>query len=119
MLEYEITATHINAHGSVVNCKQAELVIVLAAVSACILKNMERVAPIISFNYRAITVRIHSVRQDSPPKMLSIDYVIEVDTDENDRKLALMHDNIKKYGTVYNTLVPGTELSGTLQRSAT
>ncbi|VAW99036.1 hypothetical protein MNBD_GAMMA19-594 [hydrothermal vent metagenome] len=135
MLEYEITATHINAHGSVVNCKQAELVIdtdlkgrndafnpaelLLAAVSACILKNMERVAPIISFNYRAITVRIHSVRQDSPPKMLSIDYVIEVDTDENDRKLALMHDNIKKYGTVYNTLVPGTELSGTLQRSAT
>ena len=132
MLEYEVTATRTDAHGSVVRCKQAALVIdtdlsgrvdafnpaelLLAAISACILKNMERVAPIIDFHYRGVTIRVHGVRQDSPPKMQSIGYVIEIDTDENERKLELMHENIKKYGTVYNTLVPGTTLSGTLRR---
>ncbi len=132
MLEYEVTATRTDAHGSVVRCKQAALVIdtdlsgrvdafnpaelLLAAVSACILKNMERVAPIIDFHYRGVTIRVHGVRQDSPPKMQSIGYAIEIDTDENERKLELMHENIKKYGTVYNTLVPGTKLSGTLRR---
>ncbi len=132
MLEYEVTATRTDAHGSVVRCKQAALVIdtdlsgrvdafnpaelLLAAISACILKNMERVAPIIDFHYRGVTIRVHGVRQDSPPKMQSIGYVIEIDTDENERKLELMHENIKKYGTVYNTLVPGTKLSGTLRR---
>ncbi len=132
MLEYEVTATRTDAHGSVVRCKQATLVIdtgvsgrvdafnpaelLLATVSACILKNIERVAPIIGFRYRGVTIRVHGVRQDSPPKMLGIAYVIEIDTDENERKLELMHENIKKYGTVYNTLLSGTKLSGMLRR---
>jgi len=132
MLEYEITAKRIDAHGSKVQCKDAELVIdtdlngradalnpaelLLAAVAACILKNMERIAPMIHFDYTGVTVRVHGVRQDSPPKMLSIDYVIEVDTDEDTRKLELMRENIRKYGTVYNTVAPGTELTGTLRR---
>ncbi|MDZ7802694.1 OsmC family protein [Thiohalophilus sp.] len=134
MLEYEITATRIDAHGSTVHCKDVELVIdtdlkgradalnpaelLLAAVAACILKNMERVAPMIEFEYRGVTVRVHGVRQDSPPKMQRIDYTIEIDTEESDRRLELMHENIRKYGTVYNTVAPGTELSGTLQRAS-
>jgi uncharacterized OsmC-like protein len=132
MLEYEITAKRIDAHGSVVQCKDTELAIdtdlkgradalnpaelLLAAVAACILKNMERIAPMIQFAYRGVTVRVHGVRQDSPPKMLSINYEIVVDTDENNRKLGLMHENIRKYGTVYNTVAPGTQLQGVLHR---
>lgn len=30
--------------------------------------------------------------------------------------LELLHDNVKKFGTVFNTLAPGTDLSGTLRR---
>ena len=48
--------------------------------------------------------------------MSRIDYEIMVDSDENDRKLELMHENIRKYGTVYNTVAPGTELTGVLRR---
>jgi len=133
MLEYEITARRIDAHGSVVQCKEAELIIdtdlkgrsdalnpaelLLAAVAACILKNIERIAPMIHFAYSGVTVKVHGVRQDSPPKMLRIDYEILVDSDENDHKLELMHENIHKYGTVYNTVAPGTELRGILRRS--
>lgn len=133
MQEYEISATRLDAHGSVVQCKQAELVIdtdlkgradalnpaelLLAAVAACILKNMERIAPVIQFRYSAVTVKVRGERQESPPRMARIDYEIVIETDENERKLELMHENIRKYGTVYNTVAPGTNLQGCLRRT--
>ena len=133
MFEYEVSAKRIDAHGSLAECKLAELVIdtdvrgradafnpaelLLASVAACILKNMERVAPMIHFEYRGVTVKVYGIRQDSPPKISSIDYEIIVDTDEDDRKLELMHENIKKFGTIYNTVAEGTELEGVLLRS--
>lgn len=133
MLEYEIEARRIDEHGGVAHCKQADISIdtgikgsvdafnpaelLLAAVAACILKNMERIAPMIQFDYRGVMVRVHGVRQDSPPKMVRIDYVISVDTDEDQHKLDLMHKNICQYGTIYNTVAEGTELSGVLQRT--
>ena len=133
MFEYEVSAKRIDAHGSLAECKLAELVIdtdvrgradafnpaelLLASVAACILKNMERVAPMIHFEYRGVTVKVYGIRQDSPPKISSIDYEIIVDTDEDDRKLELMHENIKKFGTIYNTVAEGAELEGVLLRS--
>ncbi|WP_230370824.1 hypothetical protein [Paludibacterium denitrificans] len=51
--------------------------------------------------------------------MESIDYEILVDTDESEHRLDLLHDNVKKYGTVYNTVAPGTQLSGVLKRAGT
>ncbi|MEO5692411.1 MAG: hypothetical protein ABIQ72_04755 [Usitatibacter sp.] len=41
-----------------------------------------------------------------------------MDTDESEKRLAPLHDNVKKFGTVFNTVSPGTELSGTLRRRA-
>ena len=61
---------------------------------------------------------MHGVRQDVPPRMESITYEIVVDTDEPDRRLDLLHDNVRKYGTVFNTVAPGTELTGVLCRKA-
>lgn len=80
------------------------------------IKGIERVAPILKFQLRGVEVRMHGVRQDVPPRMASIRYEIIVDTDEPDRRLALLHDNVRKYGTVFNTVAPGTDLSGVLRR---
>jgi uncharacterized OsmC-like protein len=90
--------------------------LLLAALSACMIKGIERVVPILKFQLRGVEVRVHGVRQDVPPRMESITYEIVVDTDEDDRRLALLHDNVKKFGTVFNTVAPGTELSGILRR---
>lgn len=49
--------------------------------------------------------------------MARIGYEVTIDTDEDDRKLALMHENIKKFGTIYNTVAKGVELNGVLLRS--
>ena len=61
-------------------------------------------------------VALHGVRQDVRPRMESINYVLTVDTDENDQRLALLHENVRKYGTVFNTVAPGTSLTGEIRR---
>ncbi len=131
-MEFSVQARRVDAHGSIAECKDSKLVLdtdlagrrdalnpaelLLAALAACILKGIERVAPIIRFSLRGVEVRVHGVRQDKPPRMESIDYEIIVDTDESDRQLAVLHDNVKKFGTVFNTIAPGTQLQGTMRR---
>lgn len=82
------------------------------------IKSVERVIPILKFDLRGVEVQLHGVRQDVPPKMESIRYEILVDTDESVQRLDLLHENVKKYGTVSNTVSPGTDLSGLLRRAA-
>ena len=131
---FHVTTVRIDAHGSLAQCKSAKIMmdtdlagradafnpaeLLLAALSACIIKGIERVTPMLKFSLRGIEVRVEGVRQDVPPKMESITYEIIVDTDENERRLELLHDNVKKYGTVFNTIAPGTQLTGTLHRRA-
>jgi len=42
-----------------------------------------------------------------------------VDSDESNHRLKLLHENVRKYGTVFNTVAPGTQLSGCLARKVT
>ena len=90
--------------------------LLLAALSACMIKGIERAVPMLKFTLRGVEVRVDGVRQDAPPKMESISYEIIVDTDESDHRLDLLHYNVKKFGTVFNTVAPGTRLSGELRR---
>lgn len=131
-LTYDVSARRIDAHGSVASCKSATInldtdlagsveafnpaELLLAALSACMIKGIERVAPMMQFQLRDVTVQVHGVRQDAPPRMESIAYEIMVDTDEPDHRLELLHQNVKKFGTVFNTVAPGTQLEGTLRR---
>jgi uncharacterized OsmC-like protein len=134
MLEYRVNARRIDSHGSVASTKEAEITLdtdvegrldafnpaemFLAAIAACMIKGIERVAPLLHFNFRGIEVRLHGIRQDSPPKMVSVDYELIVDTDEDDRRLDLLHQNVRKYGTISNTVAAATKLEGTIRRKA-
>ena len=93
--------------------------LLLAALSACMIKGIERVVPILKFELRGVMVRLRGVRQDVPPRMESIRHEIKVDTGEPEHRLALLHENVKKYGTVLNTVAPGADLSGFLVRKKT
>jgi uncharacterized OsmC-like protein len=132
-LEYSVTGHRVDAHGSIATCKGAEIVLdtdlagradafnpaelLLAALAACMLKGIERVAPMIHFQYRGVEVHLHGIRQNVPPRMSHIEYEITVDTEEVDHRLKLLHDNVRKFGTVFNTVALGTELKGTLRRA--
>jgi uncharacterized OsmC-like protein len=132
MLEYRVGARRIDAHGSVATAKSAEIALdtdlsgrqdalnpaelLLAAIAACMLKGIERVMPMIRFDLRGVEIALHGKRQDSPPKMTEIDYEIVVDTDESDQRLELLHKNIRKYGTISNTIAAAAKLEGTVRR---
>lgn len=134
MLEYQVSARRLDAHGSVARCKLAEITLdtdvngradafnpaelLLAALAACMIKGIERVTPTLHFKLRGVEVQLRGVRQDAPPKMARIEYTLTVDTDEDDRRLALLHQNVMKYGTIYNTVAAATELVGTIRRGA-
>ena len=123
----------IDAHGSTASCKSADIILdtdvngrpdafnpaelFLAAIAACMIKGIERVAPMNHFEFRGVEVRLHGVRQDSPPFMSSITYELIVDTDEDDRRLDLMHYNVRKFGTVSNTVAAATKLEGKIIRA--
>lgn len=133
-MTFEVTARRLDAHGSQADSKDAQITLdtdmagrrdafnpaelLLAALSACMIKSIERVTPLLKFELRSVEVHVHGVRQDVPPKMESIRYEILVDTDESDQRLNLLHDNVKKYGTVFNTVSPGTDLAGTMRRKS-
>jgi uncharacterized OsmC-like protein len=90
--------------------------LLLASVAACMIKGIERVSPLLDFAFNGVEVRLHGVRQDSPPRMVAITYDLIVDTAESDQRLALLHTNVRKYGTISNTVAAATELSGTIRR---
>jgi len=132
MLEYAVTAHRLDAHGSEASAKEATITLdtdlkgradafnpaelFLAAIAACMIKGIERVTPMLQFDLRGVEVRLHGVRQDSPPKIVSVDYELIVDTDETDQRLELLHKNVQKYGTIYNTAAAATALTGTIGR---
>lgn len=132
MLEYHVRAHRIDAHGSVANCRDAEVALdtdvsgradafnpaelLLAALAACMIKGIERVTPMLNFELRGVEVRLCGKRQDSPPRIHSIDYELIIDTDEDDRRLELLHTNVLKYGTISNTVAAATELRGHIRR---
>lgn len=131
-MNFHVETSRVDSHSSLSRCKSAEIVLdtdmagnpnafnpaelLLSALSACIIKGVERVAPILHFQLKGIQVIVDGVRQDVPPKMESIRYQIIVDTEESDDRLRLLHENIKKYGTVFNTIAPGTDLAGEIRR---
>jgi uncharacterized OsmC-like protein len=132
MLNYSVKARRVDDRGSFATTKAAEIVLdtslagrvdafnpaelFLASIGACMIKGIERVAPLLKFDFREVEVKLRATRQDTPPKLVSIDYEIIVDTDEDDRRLELLHSNVRKYGTISNTVSAATKLAGTLRR---
>jgi uncharacterized OsmC-like protein len=135
MLTYSVSAKRLDAHGSEARTKEARLTLdtdlagrldafnpaelFLASIAACILKGIERVTPLLGFELAGVDVRLNGVRQDSPPRMISVTYEIVVETSETDRRLELLHKNVRKFGTISNTVAEAANLSGSIRRKQT
>lgn len=133
MLNYAITARRIDVHGSVSGAREAvvqldtslggredalnPVELLLSALAACMIKGVERAAPLLGFDFSGVEVRIQAQRQDSPPQVIAISYELIVDSPETDRRLELLHTNVRKYGTISNTLAASMPLSGVVRRA--
>jgi uncharacterized OsmC-like protein len=106
-MTFNVTAQRIDEQYSLAMCNDATVTLntslngqteafnpaelLLAALAACMIKGIERVTPILKFELRGLTINLHGVRQDVPPRMESITYEIIVDTDESTHRLELLH----------------------------
>ena len=131
MLEYEITASvqqggkataYANHSGIAFDATSgrdeilpnpAELL--LTSLAACMLKNMQRYSEILKIPYRSAKVTVHGKRNDNPPAISEINYLIEVDTDADVRKIENWHKNILKFGTITNTLAKACVITGEMK----
>ncbi|MDZ4868669.1 MAG: OsmC family protein [Alphaproteobacteria bacterium] len=132
MFEYNVVGRRVDTHGSEASTKEARIVmdtdvagrtdafnpaeLFLAALAACMIKGIERAMPMLKFQLRGVEVKLHGVRQDSPPKIISVEYELVVDTDESDHRLELLHTNVRKFGTITNTIAAATTLTGRITR---
>lgn len=85
-----------------------------AAFAACLLKNLERVGQLMPFSYETAEVTVTAYRRDVPPSFSAFDYEMTVVTDEPPERVQLLHRNLRKFGTVYNTLSAVCDISGKL-----
>lgn len=130
-MTFEVTANRIDSAGSLVHSKQSELIIdtglagrpdalnpvelLLAALSACIIKGIERVAGTLGIEYNTVNVSLTAHRPVDEARIDDITYVIRIGTKADRAKLDLLHKNLMKFGTIYNTVKSGTRLSGEIQ----
>ena len=133
-LTYRVTAHSVDRHHSIAQTKEAEIgldtdlagqaelfnpvELLLAAMAACMLKGIARVASMLEFALRGARIELSAIRQNSPPRITRIDYVLTIDSDEPDHRLELLHKNIRKYGTISNTLAGSTVVEGHIARQA-
>ncbi len=88
--------------------------LLLGAFAACCLKNVERFSSILHFTYEDATIEVRGFRQEKPPMINNISYTLRITSDDPNLHLPLLHKNLKKFGTIYNTLNVVCEINGEL-----
>jgi uncharacterized OsmC-like protein len=132
MLTYDVTAERVDSHGSLAHTKQARIALdtdlegrldafnpaelFLASIAACMIKSIERVTPILHFDLRGVAVSLHGGRQDKPPKIVTVTYILTVDTDESEQRLELLHKNVRQFGTISSTVAEVVNLTGEIRK---
>lgn len=89
-----------------------------AALCACILKNVERFSHMLPFRYESASVEVTAEREEQPPRIVRVSYHLRVVTDEPLARVELLHKNIRKFGTITNTLAAACELLGSIEAVA-
>lgn len=132
MLTFSVAATRSGPDGSTASAKSASLSLdtslagradalnpvelLLASQAACFIKGVERLAPTLNFEFSSVRVELEADRPEAEARIAQLRYRIEIDTNESDHRLELLHKNLKKNGTIFNTLSAGTEMVGTISR---
>ncbi len=92
--------------------------ILAAALGACLLKNVERFSRMLPFRYESASVEVTAERAEPPPRIVRVSYRLRVVTYEPPARVELLHHNVRKFGTITNTLAAACELSGTIEAIA-
>ena len=89
--------------------------LLLGAFAACCLKNIERFSNTLKFVYESAKIEVIGERQEKPTKLIAITYTIYIKSADAGLNLKLLHKNLQKFGTIYNTLKETCEVSGAIK----
>jgi uncharacterized OsmC-like protein len=84
------------------------------AFAACVLKNVERFSRLLPFTYHTASIHVTLERQDHPPRITSVQYVLRLVTPESPHRVDLLQRNLSTYGTIYNTLAATCPVTGSI-----
>ncbi|MDZ7794688.1 MAG: OsmC family protein [Spirochaetia bacterium] len=88
----------------------------LAAAGGCITSSMGLVASNSGVQIDGLKVKVTGVRQDSPPKIISIHYELTIDSPDTDRRIDSIFKVARRNSTVLSTLRETMELKGEWHR---
>ncbi|MEZ7498430.1 OsmC family protein [Flavobacterium sp. Arc3] len=88
----------------------------LGSFSACILKNVARFSVMMNFEYSSAELTVNAVRLEKPPRMDEIQYELIVYSQDDSLNIDLLHKNIEKFGTIFNTVKACCAVSGTIKK---
>jgi len=86
--------------------------LLVGAFAACAIKNVERFSKMMKFDYEEAKVEVNAKRQDKPPMIKEINFILSIKSNDPKLNLPLLQKNIEKFGTIYNTLNQVCELKG-------
>jgi uncharacterized OsmC-like protein len=90
----------------------------LGSFSACILKNVARFSVMMNFEYSNAELKVNAVRLEKPPRMDEIQYELIIYSEDDSLNIDLLHKNIQKFGTIFNTVKACCTISGTIKKIA-
>ncbi|SDW09418.1 OsmC family protein [Flavobacterium degerlachei] len=88
----------------------------LGSFSACILKNVARFSAMMNFEYSRAELTVNAVRLEKPPRMDKIQYELIVYSQDDSLNIDLLHKNIEKFGTIFNTVKACCTVNGTIKK---
>lgn len=90
--------------------------ILCTSFAACTLKNVSRFSKILPFQYDYAEITVSAERQDNPPRIVKLNYELRLKTIEDNHRIELLHTNIKKFGTIFNTLTQAFNVEGSIKK---
>ena len=88
----------------------------LAAVGACITSSLGLVASNSDVEIGALEVVVSGIRQDAPPRMISIHYALTIETKADDQKVERILRLAERNSTVVSTLQGALNITGEWRR---
>jgi uncharacterized OsmC-like protein len=85
----------------------------LSAFAACMLKNVARFSEMMHFNYEKATVEVTATREEKPPRIEQLTYVLTIQSTDPKLNPELLKKNIEKFGTIFNTVAKSCTVIGT------
>jgi uncharacterized OsmC-like protein len=90
--------------------------LLLSAQAACFIKGVERFAEKLEFQFSNVSVSLSAQRPADQATITGLQYLVEIETDESEDRVALMAKNLVKHGTIYNVLSSAIPMTGEIKK---